>query len=121
MPTYTLPNGDKTHDQQLYSRVWRELGSVVERLIPGTMLSAFDPDLQFTMKDGPSLTLPAWAVEQLAQHARPVVGGKFKLTRVRTKECVECGVPVHSIGPGRDRRFCADCMVVRVKMKEAKS
>lgn len=120
MPSYKLPNGGITEDQQLYSTLWRELGHVVETLIPHAQLAAFDPNLTFNVPGHEAqLVLPPWFVEELVRSARPINGRKFKLSNVRTIECKVCGRPVHSIGAGRTRVFCADCLVVHTKLRLA--
>lgn len=121
MPTYALPNGSTTDDEQLHLRLWQELAHVVESLVPGAKVARFDAaHIHFTVVDRDQLTLPVWLIQTLAKTARPMNGRGFKLSAIRTQSCETCGVPVHSSGAGRTRRFCGDCSIVRAKLRAAK-
>jgi hypothetical protein len=121
MPTYTLPNGGTTDDEQLYQRLWREVALVVETLVPGARVTEFGETMSFSVvgQEQP-LVLPLWLIQTLVKTARPMNGRAFKLAAVRTQACESCGTPVHTSGAGRTRRFCSECMVVRVKLRTVK-
>lgn len=120
MRTYKLPNGDVTDDQTLYQRQWNQLAQVItDHVLPHAKLTAFDPDLQFSVA-GHLLVLPVWFVLAIAKNLRTGTGKKFKLKVARASECEMCKRLIHTMGAGRTRRFCADCLVVRQKLGTAK-
>lgn len=123
MPTYRLPNGSTTDDQTLYNKLWQELTHVVETLVPGAKAVPFDEllnhKLTFTVPGQEQLVLPVWFIQTLIKTARPVLGPKFKVAALRTQKCESCGIPVHTSGAGRTRRFCSECIIVRAKLRAA--
>lgn len=115
MTTYRLPNGEVTDDENLYHRQWNQLAQVVtDYLLPSAKLVAYDPQLQFDVKGEP-LVLSAWVVLELAKNARTKTGKKFKLKAARASNCEMCKRTIHTMGAGRTRRFCNDCLVLRKK------
>lgn len=115
MNTYRLPNGEVTDDETLYHRQWNQLAQVVtDYLLPSAKLVAYDPQLQFDVK-GETLVLPAWVVLELVKNARTKSGKKFKLKEARASVCETCKRTIHTMGAGRTRRFCGDCLVLRQK------
>lgn len=120
MATYKLPNGEVTDSQQLYLKLWTELGSVIEALVPGAKLAEFDSNLSFNVPGRESrLVLDVWFVETLARTARPADGRKFRMSAVRTEKCKLCEKPVHTVGAGRTRLFCPECLVIHTKLRLA--
>lgn len=121
MRLYKLPNGQETDDVNVYSKMWRGLAGVIEKLVPGAKLAAFDPNLTFNIdgREG-QLTLSPWFVATLAQNARATDGKKFRLPPVRVNPCKMCEKPIHTSGRGRTRQFCTECIVVRAKLRGAK-
>lgn len=120
MPAYKLPNGDVTDDQNLYTLVWRQLGTLMETLVPGMRLTGFDPEhnggtLKFHIGQT-TLLLPPWFIQRLADNTRTATGKKLHALKVRAQKCETCEVKVHTVGRGRTRRFCSDCLVLRTKL-----
>lgn len=114
MDNHKLPNGDTTDSLALYLATWKQLGGIVEALVPGLKLTQFNPDLQFRIGQT-NITLPVWFVLRLAENARTSTGKKLHPLKLRPANCEMCKRRIHSTGPGRDRRFCHDCIVLRRK------
>ena len=115
MTTYKLPNGDVTDDQTLYQRQWNQLAQVItDVVLPQSRLASFDPNLTFDVA-GHSLTLPVWFVQAIAKNTSSVTGKKFRLKEARVSNCEMCKATIHTMGAGRTRRFCSDCLLLRKK------
>lgn len=115
---YTLPDGSRTEDKHVHARMWDQYVLALQARIPGVSAVRFEPDT-FTLKlrDG-EVTLPRWFVAKLVENTRTLEGRKFKPESMRAKSCEMCQqVMVYTFGPGRDRRFCPDCVKVRAKMR----
>jgi hypothetical protein len=58
-----LPDGSYTNNVDKYISEWRKLAKPIEDAT-GMKLSAFDPDLQFRVKEyNQTISLPVWFVE----------------------------------------------------------
>lgn len=118
-----LPDGEETHDEQVYLRVWQELGEPVAALT-GWRLTGFDPEFVYTSPDGQTVTLSPAFVESLIAGLKLRGSNKkspaltLKRTALRTAACVDCGAVLHQLGKGRPRQYCPDCLRVRKKLRE---
>lgn len=118
-----LPNGEQTQDAEIYRQVWTELGEPVAALT-GWRLTGFDPDFTYEAPDGQTVTLSRAFVEGLITGLKLRGSNKkgpeldLKRTALRTSACTQCGAVLHQLGKGRPRRFCADCLLLRKKLRE---
>lgn len=110
--TYRLPDGSVTDTLKVYLHAWRLFARHIEALT-GWHLTSFDPDMVLA-HEGVSVVLPLTFAQALVDGHQQALAraGKLKPPKValRVTNCRDCGVEVHSVGRGRTRMFCRECV-----------